>query len=91
MDDARHDYEYPHHAVPATYPPLQPQPSTTTDSAASSNIPTFQLESNDSEYLETEDSEGSIDEPPSPGSRVMISPSDIEEPEEEQQEPQDLD
>lgn len=59
MDDA---HEYPHHAAPATYPPLQPQPSTSRDSTASSNIPTFQLESDDSE---TEDSEGSIDEPPS--------------------------
>lgn len=81
VDDAQ---EYPHHAAHATN---LPQPSTSRDSTASScsNIPTFQLES---DHSETEDSEGSIDCPPSPGPRVMnISSSDIEEPEEE---PQDL-
>ncbi|XP_076050522.1 uncharacterized protein LOC143031041 [Oratosquilla oratoria] len=53
--------------APATYPPLlQPQPSTIRDFAASSNIPTFQLESDDSE---TEYCEGSVDERPSPGGR----------------------
>ncbi|KAG0712765.1 hypothetical protein GWK47_017731 [Chionoecetes opilio] len=87
VDDAN---EYPHHAAHATNPP-PPQPSTSRDSTASSNIPTFQLgdrleSSDDSDHSETEDSEGSIDDP----IIRLISSSDIEEPEEERQEPQDL-
>lgn len=87
VDDA---HEYPHHAAHATNPP-PPQPSTSRDSTASSNIPTFQLgdrleSSDDSDHSETEDSEGSIDDP----IIRLISSTDIEEPEEERQEPQDL-
>ena len=62
MDDA---HEHPHHhASPVSYPPQQqmcvePQPSTSRDPTASSIIPTvLQLDSVDTEYLKTEDSEG---------------------------------
>ncbi|XP_076062416.1 uncharacterized protein LOC143037750 [Oratosquilla oratoria] len=83
-DDA---HEYPRHAAHASNPP-RPQLSTSRDSTASSSIPTFQLESDDSDHSEA-DSEDSIDDLPSPCPRVMIS-SDIEEPEEERQEPHDM-
>ncbi|XP_076028504.1 uncharacterized protein LOC143017604 [Oratosquilla oratoria] len=84
MDDA---HEYPLHAAHASNPP-PPYPSTSRDSTASSSIPTSQLESDDSDHSEA-DSEDSTDDLPSPGPRVMIS-SDIEEPEEERQEPHDM-
>lgn len=69
----------------ATYPEPEPdsQPSTSRDTASrSKNIPTLQLESDS----ESEDSEGSINDPPSLGPGDMISLyDDEEEPEEEQQ------
>ena len=75
VDDAQDCQEYSHIAAHATT--TQPQPSTSKDLTASScMLPTFQLES---DHSETEDSEGSIDDPSSPGHCVMnVSLSDIE-------------
>ncbi|XP_076065153.1 uncharacterized protein LOC143039180 [Oratosquilla oratoria] len=62
MDDA---HEYPRHAAYDSNPP-PPQPLTSRDSTASSSIPTFQLDLDDSDHSEA-DSKDSIDDLPSPG------------------------